>query len=344
MNYFNRKLNFLSFFIGIFFFLTFFTFVNLALAVSSAPSPICEIVGDVLNVEKTTTITPPLNAPSQKIKYYSVRLKIISVSTYQEDDLTKNFGTCDSLYSVNSKQETILFSDEYSKSPLIKGQQIKGRLHFSGDERFSGIFLSNISISLQIPIKEDEKLEPINIIESFEISKKLFDQKYDERFDGIFLPNISILSQIPIKIKEDEQKKDEKLELINTIKSFEISKKLIDQKYDERFSGTFLPNISISSQIPIKIKEDEQKKDEKLELINIIESFEISKKLIDQKYVDDIDDVLLQSNQKTYKTKGTKKGKLFFFIPVRINIQLEVDAITGRVKEIKKPWWAFLAR
>jgi len=76
----------------------------------------------------------------------------------------------------------------------------------------------------------------------------------------------------------------------------------------------------------------------------VLESSKISEKLLQQNYVDNVGSVSLQSDQQTYSVHGTKKGKLFFFIPVTLDIQLEVDVTTGAVKEIKKPWWSFLVR
>ncbi len=43
-----------------------------------------------------------------------------------------------------------------------------------------------------------------------------------------------------------------------------------------------------------------------------------------------------------YKTKGTKQGKLLAFIPVQMQINAEVNAETGEIKKIEKPWWSFL--
>ena len=43
-----------------------------------------------------------------------------------------------------------------------------------------------------------------------------------------------------------------------------------------------------------------------------------------------------------YKTKGTKKGKLFYFIPVQMKITTEISAESGEMKKIEKPWWSFL--
>jgi len=57
--------------ISIFSLFVFFAIAGSALAVSGAPSPTCDIEADVINVEQTITITPPINAPSEQIVHYS---------------------------------------------------------------------------------------------------------------------------------------------------------------------------------------------------------------------------------------------------------------------------------
>jgi len=224
MDHLQRKLNLNYFIIAILVFSIFSTSVNLVLAAPVASSPTCEIKADVLSVEKTKTVTPPINAPSQEIEYYSVNLKILKVSTLQDEGRK----TCDDLYPVNSEKETIIFPDDYGQTFFTSGQRIRGQVHFSGDERFHGTFLSNVSV--------------------------------------------------------------------------------------------------ISQQI------------------SILEPSEVSEEMVRQNYVNNIDSVLLQPDQQTYSVRGTRKGRLLSFIPVTLNIQLEVNPITGAVKSVKKPWWSFLVR
>lgn len=46
----------------------------------------------------------------------------------------------------------------------------------------------------------------------------------------------------------------------------------------------------------------------------------------------------------TYDYDGEKKAKLFFVIPVNVEVQAKIDPETGKVLEIKNPWWSFLAK
>lgn len=95
-----------------------------------------------MSLKKNKVATPPINAASQEIEFYLTKLQIISVSTFREEETAK----CQNLYPANSEKETILILHEYNKTPIVEGQKIKGRIHRRGDERFSGIFLSNISV------------------------------------------------------------------------------------------------------------------------------------------------------------------------------------------------------
>jgi hypothetical protein len=50
-----------------------------------------------------------------------------------------------------------------------------------------------------------------------------------------------------------------------------------------------------------------------------------------------------ESQRPVYSVKGKKQVKLLFIIPVSMEIETKVDAQTGDVISIKKPWWSFLA-
>ncbi len=50
-----------------------------------------------------------------------------------------------------------------------------------------------------------------------------------------------------------------------------------------------------------------------------------------------------QDNKPVYSVKGVKSSRLFFFIPKKMTVETNVDAATGKVEKVDKPWWAFLA-
>jgi hypothetical protein len=49
-----------------------------------------------------------------------------------------------------------------------------------------------------------------------------------------------------------------------------------------------------------------------------------------------------KSQVPVYFITGVKETKILFFMPVSLSIQMQVDAQTGKVIFIKKPWWSFL--
>lgn len=71
---------------------------------------------------------------------------------------------------------------------------------------------------------------------------------------------------------------------------------------------------------------------------------EISKLLVDQKQLVSIQDIQLKHEEErpTYEIAGVRKVKLLFLIPISLKIKLEVNAMTGQIITIKKPWWSFL--
>lgn len=44
-----------------------------------------------------------------------------------------------------------------------------------------------------------------------------------------------------------------------------------------------------------------------------------------------------------YSVSAVKQAKLLFFIPVSMDIETDVDAETGKIISVNKPWWGFLA-
>lgn len=50
-----------------------------------------------------------------------------------------------------------------------------------------------------------------------------------------------------------------------------------------------------------------------------------------------------ENTKPVYSIKGTKQAKLLFIISVSLEVETKVDAKTGNVISINKPWWSFLA-
>ena len=61
--------------------------------------------------------------------------------------------------------------------------------------------------------------------------------------------------------------------------------------------------------------------------------------------ISSIESIELKSDNRTafYDIKGTANSALLGFIPVTMDIAAQVNAISGEVYNIQKPWWSFLA-
>ena len=45
-----------------------------------------------------------------------------------------------------------------------------------------------------------------------------------------------------------------------------------------------------------------------------------------------------------YQVQAKKKARLFFLIPVREKVKLQINSETGEIIKMRNPWWGFLAR
>lgn len=111
----------------------FFTIFNTSFAVSAAPSPVCSITAKILKVENKIN------------NYYPIVLDITEISTLEQigDNLCN-----DSYINFIEKDYgfALLFSDEYKKNSISVGQEITAKVHFGGDERMGGYFLSEVKV------------------------------------------------------------------------------------------------------------------------------------------------------------------------------------------------------
>lgn len=104
------------------------------------------------------------------------------------------------------------------------------------------------------------------------------------------------------------------------------------------FWGSSFDSYILKTETPTGQKNGDNEENQE----NIIKVSKVNEKLINENHVEQVNSISLQASEKTYNVTATKIGKLFFFIPVRLNIQMTVDATNGEIKEMKKSWWAFL--
>lgn len=128
--------------------------------------------------------------------------------------------------------------------------------------------------------------------------------------------DFAVAGEKEIKIEVDEVKKESKIEIDNKIV---ITKKGIEIKESKLYIKT-----------TVGLKE-----------IKVLPEEAISK----AKEITTIEEIILEeeSQKLVYSVKGTKSAKLFFLIPVKIEIEKKINAETGDVISVKKPWWSFLA-
>lgn len=51
-----------------------------------------------------------------------------------------------------------------------------------------------------------------------------------------------------------------------------------------------------------------------------------------------------ESQSPVYSVKGTKQAKLLFILPVTLRLETKVNAESGEILSVNKPWWSFLTR
>lgn len=74
----------------------------------------------------------------------------------------------------------------------------------------------------------------------------------------------------------------------------------------------------------------------------ILEPSAISQKMAGMDNSVQIKDVTLRADGQTYGVAAARSGKILFFIPIRFNFHMTVDAFDATIKEVQKPWWSFL--
>lgn len=49
------------------------------------------------------------------------------------------------------------------------------------------------------------------------------------------------------------------------------------------------------------------------------------------------------NNKPVYRVNGIRESKLLWFVPVDMDVTVHLDAVTGSIEEMEKPWWGFLS-
>ena len=70
------------------------------------------------------------------------------------------------------------------------------------------------------------------------------------------------------------------------------------------------------------------------------ETEEVSAKLIEKKHISSVESI--KKDKEQYNVKGYRRAKFLGLIPFDLKLELIIDAKTGNVESVKKPWWSFL--
>lgn len=119
-------------------------------AVPPPPTSICEVIAQVLGVEKTIS---PVDPEDPGHEFYKIKLRILEVS----GETNPGAKPCQEAYSIDSIQEAIMLPQAYKKNPLSEGFRIKSQIAFGVccNERIGGNFLDNIRILEETRIKRE---------------------------------------------------------------------------------------------------------------------------------------------------------------------------------------------
>ncbi|MBU4338534.1 hypothetical protein KKD57_03165 [Patescibacteria group bacterium] len=107
---------------------------------------------------------------------------------------------------------------------------------------------------------------------------------------------------------------------------------------DEWFHGYFLSDIKILTNTTEKPTLPPNEPDKTVKIKN---SSEISAILVEQKLVTSVESIKLDNQR--YNVTGYRAARLFWLFPVKLELKFIVDAKTGNVESVSKPWWSFLA-
>ena len=339
-------------------------FSSSVFAVPAAPSPTCKINAEIIKVDYIKAYFQednglPCNAGGRNISAkYLLEVKINNISTIITEGMT-----CEELYPTNSIKTLTIFETQINSGDSFqKNQVIEGNIHFSGDECGSGIYLSNYKITEEscpqltpplkregctyIPIYDSANRCIVGYDEQCESCPqltppapdwckggKIIPGKIDE--NGCQLPPTCLLEPSEIsetgKAEETEvfsaeistrpvfvEKSEGQLFIKSEMAVARTNEKLV-------FEENKIFVITGTGNKPINILPEEASS--KATEITIVKEIELNEEL----------------TKLVYSVKGTKEAKLFFLFPINLTIKVQVDAETGDVILVSKPWWSFLA-
>lgn len=342
----------------------FVLFSSSIFAVPAAPSPTCKINAEIIKVDYIKAYFQednglPCNAGGRNIPAkYLLKVKINDISPVIEEGMT-----CEQLYPLNSVKTLTIFENQINSGDSFKENQlIDGNIHFSGDECSSGVYLSNYKIieepcpQLMPPLEKegctytprydsdnrcivgyDEQCEacPQLTPPSPDWCKngKIISGEIDE--NGCPLPPKCLLE--PSKISETGKVGEAK------ISSPKIGTRAvtIEKSQGQLFIKSEIAIAQTNEELVLEEGKLFVKTETRNKEIKVLPE-EASSKAIEITTVKEIE-LKEEGTELIYSVKGTKEAKILGIIPVSLEIKTKVNAETGDIISISKPWWSFLA-
>ena len=331
-----------SLFFGIVCLMLIITIFEIVSAAPAAPSPTCKITGEITNVTFRSSYFQednglPCNFGGRNVtSSYLLSVKINDLSTVRED----GDYTCENIYPVDSKVSLILnFNYFFMDANYSIGKIIEGEIHFGGDECSSGTYLYNHTLG-------DNNSGNCNNLYWFDNDNKSCEQK---KFCGMYmyqgLQTFESKGQCEKAINSVNNKSQpfcgngicevgEADDIYNCPERFEKKDGTCEVSIPPSYIGTCLQdcintfNLSNGRKAEIKIMPEtaSARAIERLGELN----FTIQLKEVGKDNV-------------AYELTTEKEWKMLGLFKVKGKISVEVDAETGDVIEVHKPWWAFLA-
>ncbi|MFA5166167.1 MAG: hypothetical protein WC449_02570 [Candidatus Paceibacterota bacterium] len=167
-------------------------------------------------------------------------------------------------------------------------------------------------------------------------AKKIFINDSSER--GLNLPGVSVGEKINVRIKgtpiiDGRGTGWTLFEYTEAGKQDESDEQDELDKEEEKDSNETSSKPKVEK--PGEVKEDEAEKTDETK-----ETEEVSAKLIKKKHISSIESI--KKDKEQYNVKGYRRAKFLGLIPFNLKLELIIDAKTGNVESVKKPWWSFL--
>lgn len=314
-----------------------------------APAPLCKITG----VIKSVSFRDAYDEPCLKERYgcptdmelqhparYFLDVTINSVSYISGET---NFNTCENMYKVGDVKNIFIDKVKVSTGDIFSvNQKIEGIVRSFWGSSFDSYTLTTI---ITKPVKQTVSGQVVGGGDT--TPEGLLDAPrkfvYQVKQNNGTIVKVTYTAYPPSPVGDCVGKKIRLSFYSGTIRVGDYLKAY--GSFDKTTQTLIVADEGDYIETSAGQTTTEQKNDgNEREQKNIIEPSKITENLLNENRAEQVNNISLQADEKTYSVTATKNGKLFFFIPVRLNIQITVDAVSGGVKETKIPWWSFLVR